>query len=165
MRCMTGLASHRSAHELRERYREADEVVLRTHLQVIYLLARGRSLSEVAEITGYSTRWLRTLIGRYNARGIDGLGDGRRRNAGAAPLVTAEQEDELRQALGAPPPEGGQWTGPKVARWIARRTGRPKIWDQRGWDYLKKLEQSLQVPRPRHARAAPPEDRAAFKKT
>jgi len=35
---------------------------------------------------------------------------------------------------------------------MSARLGR-KVWPQRGWDYLKKLGHSLQMPRPRHVRA------------
>jgi hypothetical protein len=48
------------------------------------------------------------------------------------------------------PEDGGIWTGPKVARWIEKETGREKVWNQRGWDYLKKLKYSWQSPRPKH---------------
>jgi hypothetical protein len=36
---------------------------------------------------------------------------------------------------------------------------------QRGWEALKRLEWSIQAPRPRHPRSATPEQRAALKKT
>src|SRR3954451_25103043 len=35
----------------------------------------------------------------------------------------------------APPADGGLWTGPKVATWMAARLGR-QVRPQRGWDYL-----------------------------
>ncbi|MDE5115210.1 MAG: helix-turn-helix domain-containing protein, partial [Trichodesmium sp. St15_bin1_1] len=38
-----------------------------------------------------------------------------------------------------PAPDGGAWSGPKVADWIAKKTGRDHVWPQRGWDYLKKF--------------------------
>ena len=59
--------------------------------------------------------------------------------------------------------DGGLWTGPKVAAWMATRLGR-KVWPQRGWDYLRRLGHSPQVPRPRHAKAASPEEQAEYKK-
>ena len=40
-----------------------------------------------------------------------------------------------------------------------------KVWPQRGWDYLKKLDYSAQRPRPRHAKAASLEEQAAYKKS
>jgi transposase len=57
----------------------------------------------------------------------------------------------------------GLWTGPKVADWIAKKTGREKVWSQRGWDYLKKCRYSSQRPRPRHVKADP-EAQEEFKK-
>jgi hypothetical protein len=46
---------------------------------------------------------------------------------------------------------------------MAARLGR-EVRPQRGWDYLRKLGHSAQVPRPRHAKAASPEEQAAYKK-
>jgi hypothetical protein len=99
-----------------------------------------------------------------NEGGPDGLGDRRRGNAGAKPLLDAEDEAALRAALAEPPADGGLWTGPKVAAWMAARLGR-EVWPQRGWGYLKKLGHSLHVPRPRHAKAASPEEQVAHKKS
>jgi transposase len=79
-------------------------------------------------------------------------------------LLSARQQAELDQALQSPPADGGLWSGPKVAQWIAKKTGRAHVHPQRGWDYLQRLNYSGQRPRPRHANA----DEAAqtaFKKT
>jgi len=54
-------------------------------------------------------------------------------------LLTLAQQQELKEALQSPPPDGGAWSGPKVAEWIAQKTGRQHVWPQRGWDYLKRL--------------------------
>ena len=117
----------------------------------------------MAAVTGYGQRWIAEIVRRYNAEGASGLGDRRARNTGARPLLSQEDEAALRDALAEPPTDGGLWTGPKVAAWMARRLGR-KVWPQRGCEYLKKLEHSLQVPRPKHAKAASAEEQDAFKK-
>jgi transposase len=158
------VAGHLSAAELGRRYRAARDRVERSHLQVVRLLAQGRGRGEVARIMGLSGVWVAEIVRRYNAAGPDGLGDRRRRDAGARPLLDAAGEAALRAALTAPPSDGGLWTGPKVAAWMAARLGR-KVWPQRGWDYLKKLGYSPQVPRPRHAKAASPEEQAAYEKS
>jgi transposase len=158
------VAGHLSTEELGRRYRAARDRVERGHLQVVWLLAQGRSRGEVARVTGLSGVWVAEIVRRYDAAGPDGLGDRRRRNAGAKPLLGAEDEAALRAALAEPPPDGGLWTGPKVAAWMAARLGR-EVRPQRGWDYLKKLGYSPQVPRPRHAKAASPEEQAAYKKS
>jgi transposase len=158
------VAGHLSAAELGRRYRAARDRVERGHLQVVWLLAQGRGRGEVARIMGLSGCWVAAIVRRYNEAGPDGLGDRRRGNAGAKPLLGAEDEAALRTALAAPPADGGLWTGPKVAAWMGARLGRA-VWPQRGWDYLRKLGDSPQVPRPRHAKAASPEEQAAYKKS
>ena len=157
------VAGHLSAAELGRCYRAARDRVARGHLQVVWLLAQGRSRGEVARVMGLSGVWVGEIMRRYNEAGPDGLGDRRRGNAGAKPLLDAGGEAALRAALGAPPADGGLWTGPKVARWMGARLGR-EVWPQRGWDHLRRLGHSPQVPRPRHARAASPEERAQYKK-
>jgi transposase len=132
-------------------------------LQIVWLLSQGRSEREVVAVTGYGARWIIEIARRYNAEGAGGLGDQRARNTGARPLLGQEDEAALRDALAEPPADGGLWSGPKVAAWMTARLGR-KIWPQRGWDYLRKLGYSSQVPRPRHAKAASAEEQEAFKR-
>src|SRR3954464_654107 len=160
----SGLAAHLSPAELGQRYRAARSPIERSHLQIVWLLSRGRSEREVARVTGYGRRWVGEVARRYEEGGPDGLGDRRRGNVGAEPLLGAEDEAALRAALSTPPADGGVWTGPKVATWMAVRLGR-KVWPQRGWDYLRKLGYSARVPRPRHAKAAGPEERAAYEQS
>ena len=160
---MAAVAGHPSAAELGRRYRAARDRVERGHLQVVWLLAQGRSRSEVARIMGLSGLWVAEIVRRYDAKGPDGLGDRRRGNAGARPLLGAGDEAALRAALAGPPSDGGPWTGPKVAAWMATRLGR-EVWPQRGWDCLRKVGHCAQLPRPRHAKAASPEEQAEHKK-
>ena len=156
------LVEHLSVEELGRRYRSARDPVQRSHLQVVWLLHQGRSGAEVAEVTRYSARWIAEIVHRYNDGGAESLGDRRHGNAGAKPLLDAAQRAELAAALQGAPPEGGLWSGPKVAAWIAAKAGH-EIHPQRGWDYLKKLGFTLKRPRPRHAKADA-EAQAAFKK-
>ena len=158
------LAEHFSTDELHARYRAATDPVERTHWQIIWLKSQGKSTPEIASVVGYSANWTRTLLHRYNAKGAEGLRDHRHRNAGAAALLSDEQQAELEAALaGEKAPDGGLWTGPKIARWIEEKTGREHVHDQRGWDYLIRLGFSAQTPRPRHAEADAAAQ-AAFKK-
>jgi len=157
------LVAHLSTAELGQRYRAARQPIERSHLQIVWLLSQGRSEREVAAISGYGQRWIGVIVHRYNEQGPDGLGDHRGKNAGAKPLLDKEGEAVLKTVLAEPPADGGLWTGPKVAAWMSARLGR-KVWPQRGWDYLKKLGHSLQMPRPRHAKAASAEEQALYKK-
>src|SRR3712207_9040669 len=78
-------------------------------------------------------------------------------------LLTPDLLAALAERVMAPPEDGGLWSGPKVAAWMAARLGLARVHPQRGWEALKRIGWSIQAPRPRHARAATPEARAAFK--
>ena len=153
---------HLPPAELERRYRRERDPVARSHWQIVWLLAGGAPTAEVCRATGYGANWVREVARRYREEGPAGLGDRRHANPGAAPLLDPAGQGELRAALGGPAPDGGLWTGRKVAAWIAARVGRP-VAEQRGWEYLRKLGLTLQRPRPREERADPAAQ-AAFKK-
>ena len=162
------LSPHASTEELEHRYRKAKDPVERSHFQIVWLLGEGRTTEEVCEVTGYSPGWVRKIARRYNERGVEGLGDRRHANPGARERALLDEagQAELRAALlEGPPPGGGMWSGPKVARWIAERNGLEKVHVQRGFEYLRKVGMSPQVPRPSNAKGADPEEREAFKKS
>lgn len=153
---------HVPVADLERRYRRARDPVARSHWQIVWLLARGEPTAAVARATGYTENWVREVAKRYREGGPDALGDRRHANPGAAPLLTREQQDELRAALSGPAPDGGLWTCRAVAAWMAARIGRP-VGEVRGWEYLRRLGFSPQRPRPREQRANP-EAQAAFKR-
>jgi transposase len=152
-----------TTEELHERYRSATDAVERTHWHILWLVKEGHTPDEVAFMLGYTARWIRTIIQRWNQAGEQGIRNHRRMLPGAPCLLTIEQQKELDQALDQPPADGGLWNGPKVAAWMAERLGRP-VDPRRGWDYLRRLGRSTRVPRPQHEES----DQAtqqAFKKT
>jgi transposase len=146
------ITNHLSVDELASRYRKAVDPIERSHFQIVWLLAQGKRVREVVEITGYCANWIRILARRYNQDGPQVLADQRHQNAGATPLLSQELQGNLRQVLEQASPDGGLWTGRKVALWIGEQTGR-KIHVQRGWEYLKRVNFSLHIPRPRHYKA------------
>ena len=145
---------HLSTEELQQRYRKSAHPSEKMHWQVLWLVADGKRSDEVAAATGYTINWVRALVGRYNRGGPEAILDGRRDHAGRRPLLSREQEEALTKALEGDPPRGGLWSGPEVARWMSMQLGRP-IAPQRGWEYLRKVGQTPQVPRPRHGDAEP----------
>ncbi len=152
-----------TAEELHERYRQAKDAVERTHWHILWLAKEGKTPQMIAEQVGYTARWVRTVIGRWNAQREAGIRDRRHEIDVSRPLLSPELQEELAAALQAPPADGGLWSGPKVAQWMQQRLGCP-VAPQRGWDYLQRLGHSSRVPRPQHAKA----DEAAqqeFKKT
>ena len=145
------LAPHHSTEDLERRYKAATDGVERGHLHIIWLLSQGRSAKFVAEVTGYTPT--SKILWRYNDHGLAGLGDGRLDNPGAAPLLDDTQVAELRDVVSEPPPDGGLWTGRKVARWITGRIGRT-VSPQRGLEYPRRLDLTRQVPRPANPKAS-----------
>jgi len=133
------VAPHLSVDELESRVNKARSAIERNHYRAIWLLAQGKRTGEVAKLTGYSRSWIYELATSYNRDGTIALGDKRRYNPGTRPLLTSQQQEELREALRGPAPEGGSWSGPKVARWMSAVLGR-QVAPQRGWEYLRRLQ-------------------------
>jgi transposase len=152
-----------TAAELHEGYRKASNPVERTHWHILWLVKEGHTPNEVASMLGYTARWIRTVVASFNQQGEQATVDHRRTLPGARPLLSQEQQKELEQVLAQPPADGGLWSGPKVAAWMAERLGRP-LDKRRGWDYLQRLGYSSRVPRPQHEQSDEAEQ-AAFKKT
>jgi len=162
---MTAISSHLSVSELEGRYETAADPVSKSHFHAIWLLSLGYKATEVAAILSFSARWVRLLVRRYNEQGPDSLEDRRQGNGAAPAILTPEALSSLKVRVKTPPGDGGLWTGPKVARWLAGFHGLTSVHDQRGWDALVAIEYSIQKPRPRHPDAASKEDRDALKKT
>lgn len=143
------LSQHLSTQELFNRYRSTNNVIQKSHYQIIWLLSTSKTPKQVAEITGYSQTWIYQLINRYNQQGEEGLGDLRASNPGKEPLLNDIQQAQLHQVLTSAAPDGGLWNGRKVAEWTPQVTGK-EVSRMRGWEYLKQMEYTLRVPRPEH---------------
>jgi transposase len=151
---MTAVRPHLSIAELEQGYRTATEPIAKSHFHALWLLSRGYDIDETAEILSFSTRWVRILIKRYNEGGPSQLGDQRANNGTEPTILTPDALGELKERLKTPPDDGGVWTGPKIARWLAQYHGLKSVHDQRGWDALIAIGYSIQQPRPRHPQAA-----------
>jgi transposase len=158
------LKEHLSLQELEKRYRSSSEGIERSHWQILWLYAQYNDADKVASVVAYSPVWVRELVKRYNQHGVSAVGDLRCNNPGGQYVLDEKQLGELESALSQEAADGGLWTGPKVAQWIAAKTG-CKVSAVTGWKYLLRLNQSLQVPRPKHEDSASEQEREAFKKT
>lgn len=156
------LAPHLTTDDLESRYRHSRDPVERSHWQMLWLLSQGHPCPEVARLVGYAPDWVRTIVHRSNDQGPAGVTDRRHANPGQIPLLSPALRTDLDAALAGPAPDGGLWTSPKVAAWLAQRLGRP-VAKQRAWDAMRALGYTLQQPRP-HATIADPDAQAAFKK-
>jgi transposase len=162
---MTTIKAHLSSSELEARYKGAVDPVAKSHFHALWLMSLGYEVDEVAELLAFSPRWVRALIKRYNESGAEALGDQRVHNGTKPTILTADALAALKERIKMPPDDGGLWTGPKIARWLARFHRVKAVHDQRGWDALIAIGYSIQQPRPRHPEAASEEDRSALKKS
>jgi len=162
---MATINARLSRGELEARYEAAGDPVAKSHFHAVWLLSCGYEVDEVAEILSFSPRWVRALIKRYNEGGAEALGDQRIRNGTKPTILTPAALAALKERIKTAPDDGGLWTGPKIARWLAKFHGVRAVHDQRGWDALIAIGYSIQQPRPRHPDAATQEDRAALKKS
>jgi transposase len=161
---MAHVADHLSVSALERQYRSCTDVTATRHVQTIWLLAKGHTIAEVAAPVSFARRWVERLLARYNAQGPQALGDLRRRNGTSPSILRPDLLDKLKDRL-REPPDGGLWTSPKIARWMAGERGLAAVLPQRGWEALKAIGWSVQKPRPRHPAAATPEAREVFKKS
>ncbi|MCH7560452.1 MAG: GNAT family N-acetyltransferase [Thaumarchaeota archaeon] len=98
-----------------------------------------------------------------NKEGPKGLEDKRKGNSGRKHLLSRKQQEKLLAKLQKEPPDGGIWTGPKVASWVEDQIG-SHVSNVTGWQYLRMLGFTLQVPRLAHSAAATPAERTVWKK-
>jgi transposase len=162
---MTTIRAHLSSLELEAGYEAAADPIAKSHFHALWLLSSGYEVDEVADLLSFSPRWVRALIKRYNAGGPAALGDQRVHNGKPPTILTPAALAALTERIKTPPDDGGLWTGPKIARWLAQFHRLAAVPDQRGWDALIAIGYSIQQPRPRHPQAATAQERAALKKS
>lgn len=146
------LKPHLSEKELKNRYWRASNLVEARRWQLLWLISQKKTIKEASIVIGINYDYAREIVKSYNQQGPEAIGKkqpARKKRPNHA-LLNAEQLEELHLSLKGESPDKGIWTGPKVAQWIAQKTGREKVWQQRGWDYLKQCRYSPQKPRPQH---------------
>jgi len=172
MRSLTGdmvkkahLQPYLTSSELKARYLCCSDRVESRRWHLLWLVSKQWTIQQASVAVGLNYDYAKDILKAYNQQGEVAIAN-RRRQRKSPPshaLLNTEQLEELRSSLKQQPEDKGVWTGPKVADWIAKKTGREKVWPQRGWDYLNKCRYSGQRPRPRHAKADP-EAQQEFKK-
>ena len=158
------LKDHLTTEELRRRYRACQRAQEKVRWRALCLISGGGVAAEAARRVGRSSSWVTKLVARYNRDGADAVKRQRsERQHGPRPRVDAALAQQLDRALRAAAPDGGLWTGPKVAAWIAEQTGQ-QVHQTTGWRALQRLGFSLQMPRPANKRRASAGEQAEFKK-
>ena len=160
------IEDHFTAEELEAKYRKSSDPVESRRWHLLWKIRLGWSILNSAVAVGLTYSYAQTILRKYNQQGAQSVKNGKKQPArgkrGKPPLLNDTQLTKLKQALKEKPEDGGKWTGPKVARWIAKETGKEKVAKQRGWDYLKKCAYSWQRPRPKH-RKGDKQEQEAFK--
>jgi transposase len=134
------LKSHLSIDQLKSQYRQAKDIAEARRWQLLHLVAQNWTIKQAAQAVDLNYDYAKEIIRRYNQQGPDGIkARNQRRQISPRALLSVEQQQELQEMLLQPAPDGGDWSGPKVAQWIAEKTGRSHVWPQRGWDYLRRL--------------------------
>ena len=158
------LQPYLSIDQLEHRYRTAKEPNERTWWQILWLLAQGRTATELSDVIGYRAYWIGQIAKRYNEQGPDGMHNRRHTTSyRPAPVLSAEQQEELRGEMAEAAAQRQYWRTSDVAAWMSQQLGRPVSYGL-AWSYLVKLRHSLQHSRPQHA-LADPEEQEQFKKT
>lgn len=142
------VSPHLTANEVVARFKKCSDTGERLRWQAVMLKGEGRSARDIADICKKEVDWVRRTVRAYNAGGPEALKDHRVTN-GQAPVLDAAGLAELDAALRGAAPDGGFWTGKKVARWIGQKIGR-SVSEHTGVGYLRKLNFTKQVPRPKH---------------
>jgi transposase len=165
MRRRIELKAQLTTEELRRRYLACSKAQEKTRWRALYLISKGVMASEAARCVGRTSGWVTQLASRYNQHGADSIPrQSGETPAGRRPKLSSSLATQLDTALRTRAPDGGLWTGPKVAAWITQKSG-SKVHHTTGWRALKRLGFSLLTPRPAHKRRASVEEQAAFKKS
>lgn len=158
------LKPHLTTAELRKRYRSCAKPQEKARWHALYLIATGVVAAESARRVGRASSWVTTLARRYNRDGATAVVRKQSAKPSHRATVDAALGRELDKALRSEAPDGGLWTGPKVAAWITARSGRA-VHVTTGWRTLKRLGFSLQTPRPANRRRASAGEQGGFKKS
>src|SRR5258706_12901346 len=134
------LHPHVSITDPEHGYRAAKEPNERTWWQILWLLAQGRTATELSAVIGYRAYWIGQIAKRYNEQGPAGMQNRRPTTSYRPPPVLAPTlQEELRGLLAAAAAKQEAWTGTDVAAGMAERLGRP-LPDRLGWDYPGRLQ-------------------------
>ena len=157
------LKPHLTTEELHQRYRSCQKPQEKVRWHALHLISKGVVAADAARRTGRASSWITTLARRYNQEGAQAVARKQSTKPSHRAKVDAKLGKELDNALRCDAPDGGLWTAPKVAAWIAEKSGQ-EVHQTTAWRAMRRLGFSLQVPRPANKRRASTEEQAEFKK-
>ncbi len=119
---MARVAGHLSVDDLEAGFRSARDPTALRHFQVIWLLARGHTIADVAAVTSFGPRWIEQLRARYNAKGPDALGRPAPAQRRCAERAQARASGALARALDTTTARWGLVVKPESSGLDGRRT-------------------------------------------
>jgi transposase len=157
------LNPHLTTEELRQRYRSCQKPQEKVRWHALHLISKGVVAADAARRTGRSSSWITSLTRRYNRDGTKAVARKQSTRPSHRAKVDQKLGKELDTALRSDAPDGGLWTAPKAAAWIAEKSGQ-EVHQTTAWRAMRRLGFSLQAPRPANKRRASTEEQAEFKK-
>jgi transposase len=146
-----------SQEEFFQAYHQATDPRLRTRLQALWQLRVGRSLKEVASLTGVAYRTVQTWVGWYRQGGLTEVTCHRQGGGTPAKLTAAQM-----QALKAQADTGAFRTRWDAIQWVREQYGITYTYDGMRAIFLR-LRLKKKVPRPFNPKASVI-DQTAWKK-
>ena len=130
-------------------------------LEVLVLRYEGKSNTEISEKTGYNIRYITTLMGKYQAQGLDEFI--RIKQTSHNRKLTEEEEAEVLAACEAQANGGKILTAAEIKKAFDERLGEEtavnyvyRVMKRHGWRVV--------MPRPKHPKAASQEEQDSSKK-
>ena len=146
-----------SEEEFFQAYHQSTDPHVRTRLQALWHLRGGRSLQEVAALTGVAYRTVQTWVGWYRQRGMNGVTQRRQGGGGVAKL-----SDDQAKALKAQADTGAFRTRWDAIQWVQKQYGITyTYWGMR--HVFARVRLNKKVPRPQNPKASVA-DQTAWKK-
>jgi transposase len=136
------------AARLKGLYQAERRADVRPRLHALWLLRTGRRIREVAAVLGVHERNVQRWVSWYRAGGVAEVSAHRRQGAGQRPLLTADQQAQLRAQAAT----GAFRTAAEARRWVQATFG---VSYRAGgmYDLLARLRIHPKVPRPRNPKA------------
>ena len=135
---------------LKELYLKEQDFRIRMRLQALWLLRRGYSLAQTAEVVGVHLRTVGRWLFWYRQGGIEALRSHRQGGDGRSPYLTSEQVSKLCERASAE----GFFTIHEAVEWVWEQFGvRYTYWGMRS--LFRRLGFVKKVPRPISAKASP----------
>jgi transposase len=145
-------AARDDAAGLYARYRQERRADVRPRLHALWLVRRGHTTREVAEVLGVDERTVQRWLGWYRAGGLGPIEGRHAGSQGAPSFLTPEQKAELAAELADEVATGRFRTAAEIRQWVAERWG-VRYTEGGMYALLVRLRCAPKVPRPIHETA------------